>query len=112
MPVKVENNKNYRHVNNPRPIPILIGDQKIIVSSAAIPQISSKKTPLPSHSFNENNKNKNEIIKQKQLINTTKTASKPLLFMKTSIQKRNNRGGINSNNNTNNNKIILTENPG
>uniref|UniRef100_A0A915PER3 Uncharacterized protein n=1 Tax=Meloidogyne floridensis TaxID=298350 RepID=A0A915PER3_9BILA len=47
LPIKVENNKNHKHLNNPRPVPILIGDQKIIVSSAAIPQISSKKPSLP-----------------------------------------------------------------
>nr|CAD2172779.1 unnamed protein product [Meloidogyne enterolobii] len=109
LPIKIENNKNHRHLNNPRPIPILIGDQKIIVSSAAIPQLSSTKKPsLPLNNSFVQKKNNN---KEQQTILTT--TSKPLLFMKTSIQRRNNRGNLISNNNTNvNKKIILTENPG
>ncbi|CAK5111017.1 unnamed protein product [Meloidogyne enterolobii] len=109
LPTKIENNKNHRHLNNPRPIPILIGDQKIIVSSAAIPQLSSSKKPsLPLNNSFVQKKNNN---KEQQIILTT--TSKPILFMKTSIQRRNNRGNLISNNNTNiNKKIILTENPG
>ncbi|CAK5086467.1 unnamed protein product [Meloidogyne enterolobii] len=108
LPIKVENNKNHRHINNPRPVPILIGDQKIIVSSAAIPQLPSKKPSLPLNNSFVQKKNNN---KEQQTILTT--TSKPILFMKTSIQRRNNRGNLISNNNTNiNKKIILTENPG
>nr|CAD2188620.1 unnamed protein product [Meloidogyne enterolobii] len=108
LPIKVENNKNHRHLNNPKPVPILIGDQKIIVSSAAIPQLPSKKPSLPLNNSFVQKKNNN---KEQQTILTT--TSKPILFMKTSIQRRNNRGNLISNNNTNiNKKIILTENPG
>uniref|UniRef100_A0A1I8BAW7 Uncharacterized protein n=1 Tax=Meloidogyne hapla TaxID=6305 RepID=A0A1I8BAW7_MELHA len=105
LPIKVKNNKNHRHLNNPRPVPILIGDQKIIVSSASIPQISSKKSSLSV----EEKKNISNYQLNQQILTTT--TSKPLLFMKTSIQRRNNRGSLNNNTNINK-KVILTENPG
>ncbi|KAF7633337.1 hypothetical protein Mgra_00007219, partial [Meloidogyne graminicola] len=96
LPIK-QINKNSRHINNPKPIPILIGNQKIIIISttSSTPKISTK---------TEENKNKQNIIL------TTTTTIKPLIYMKTLIQRKNKN--INLNNNTINNKVILTENSG